>query len=88
MPKRIKHQRLPTDINQVAHRLGDVSTSGDRDSIQLPTKAQVSMLMAELGRKGGRIGGKRRLHTMTQKERTQIARKAAETRWGKEHNNE
>jgi hypothetical protein len=39
--------------------------------------------MAELGRKGGKIGGKRRLKTMTSKERKAVARKAAETRWRK-----
>jgi hypothetical protein len=39
------------------------------------------MLMAEMGRKGGKIGGKRRLQTMTAKERSTVARKAANARW-------
>jgi hypothetical protein len=37
--------------------------------------------MAELGRKGGKKGGKRRLETMTAKERSQVAKKAAQARW-------
>jgi len=39
--------------------------------------------MAEMGRKGGRIGGKRRLQTMTAKERRSVAVQAARARWGK-----
>lgn len=43
--------------------------------------------MREMGRKGGKIGGKRRLETMTAEERREIARKAgakgAKARWGK-----
>jgi len=39
--------------------------------------------MAEMGRKGGRIGGKRRLETMTSRQRSQIAKAAAKARWSK-----
>jgi hypothetical protein len=39
--------------------------------------------MAEIGRKGGKIGGKRRLSTLTAKKRKQIASDAAKARWGK-----
>jgi hypothetical protein len=39
------------------------------------------MLMAELGRKGGKVGGKRRLETMTPNQRRDVARKAANARW-------
>jgi len=37
--------------------------------------------MAQMGRKGGKIGGKRRLQTMTAEERSEIAKKAARARW-------
>lgn len=40
----------------------------DRDTI--------SEVMRELGRRGGKVGGKRRLQTMTKEERSAIARKA------------
>jgi hypothetical protein len=39
--------------------------------------------MSEMGRKGGQIGGKRRLETMTPAERTQAASNAAKARWSK-----
>jgi hypothetical protein len=49
-------------------------------------KRTVSEVMREMGRKGGKIGGKRRLETMTPEERAEIARKAgvkgAAARWG------
>ena len=81
MPKRIKQEKRPTDVNQLAHQL--VRESTEQGGITPPTKAQVSMLMADLGRKGGKIGGKRRLETMTAKERSAVASKAAKARWGK-----
>jgi hypothetical protein len=37
--------------------------------------------MAEMGRKGGKIGGKRRLETMTPRKRKSLARNAALARW-------
>jgi hypothetical protein len=39
--------------------------------------------MAAIGRKGGQIGGKRRLKTMTKAERSKVAAKAAKARWKK-----
>jgi hypothetical protein len=80
MPKPIKQEKRPTDVNQFAHHLGDVSPGGDSDTL-LPTKNQISMLMSEMGRKGGKIGGKRRLQTMTASERSANAKKAAKARW-------
>ena len=43
----------------------------------------LSRVMAEMGRKGGKIGGKRRLETLTPSERSRIAKKAAMARWKK-----
>ena len=76
MPRRIKRIKQSGDVNQLAQRLV-AQLTGE----QLPTKAQISLLMAELGKKGGKIGGKRRLETMTAKERRDAARKAALARW-------
>ena len=39
--------------------------------------------MAELGRRGGKKGGKRRLETLTKERRSEIALKAARARWKK-----
>lgn len=82
MPKPIKHKQ-PTDANQLAHHLVNLSTSDEDGSITPPTKQQVSLLMSELGRRGGKIGGKRRLETMTAKERSKVAKRAAKARWHK-----
>lgn len=41
------------------------------------TKAIFSEIMREIGRKGGKIGGKRSLETMTPEERSARAKKAS-----------
>jgi len=81
MPKRNKQTE---DVNQLAHRL--VAQSTEREA-PLPTKSQISALMAQLGRKGGKIGGKRRLETMSAKERKRAASAAAHVRWDKRTKN-
>jgi len=43
----------------------------------------VSQVMSAMGRKGGKIGGKRRLVTMTSERRKEVAQQAAQTRWKK-----
>jgi hypothetical protein len=43
----------------------------------------VQQVMREMGAKGGKIGGKRRLETMTGEQRKRSARKAAKARWSK-----
>ena len=45
--------------------------------------ASISEYMSEIGRKGGKIGGKRRLKTMTAEQRKKLAAKAARARWRK-----
>jgi hypothetical protein len=39
--------------------------------------------MAELGKRGGKIGGKRRKESLTRERRIEIALKAARARWDK-----
>jgi hypothetical protein len=39
--------------------------------------------LAKIGRKGGKIGGKRRLETMTDKQRRDSARNAIQARWAR-----
>jgi len=48
-----------------------------------PISAQVSKVMSQMGRRGGKLGGKRRLVTMTAEKRSEIALKAAKARWNK-----
>ena len=82
MPKRISRRKLDTVQNArrvVLESVGEAETTETE-----PTSlALISQVMAEMGRKGGRIGGKRRLETMTSRRRSEIARKAAKTRWAK-----
>ncbi len=85
MPKRIsKPPGRKLDTVQNARRVV-LESVGDPDSPDIDTKpanpSLISQVMAEMGRKGGRIGGKRRLVTLSDKRRSQIARNAARARW-------
>lgn len=82
MRKRNKQDKRQLDVNQLAHQLINISTLNEDNTVP-PTGAQISLLMAELGRRGGKKGGKRRLQTMTSTERSEAARKAAKARWNK-----
>jgi len=78
MPKRNK-QKHATEANQLARPLAGFSTESPIPS----TPFNISDYMSEIGRKGGKIGGKRRLQTMTATERKKVAAKAAKARWKK-----
>jgi len=83
MPKRNKQPRkTPADVNQLARHLVELTTQ-DKDTPPDPTPEELSRVMAALGHRGGKIGGKRRLETMTQAERSAVALKAARARWKK-----
>lgn len=45
------------------------------------SRSLISRVMTKMGKKGGKIGGKRRLVTLTPERRKAIAQKAANTRW-------
>jgi hypothetical protein len=82
--------KRPRDPNQLAKWIVDQSTG--QSSERLPEQpvhvepipvSTISQYMAAIGRKGGQIGGKRRLKTMTKAQRQRVAAKAARTRWAK-----
>jgi len=79
----VRKGKRPTDPNQLAKWIVEQST----DSTEPPPVAAVpkslSSYMAAMGRKGGLIGGKRRLLTMTPEKRREVAAKAAKARWKK-----
>lgn len=85
MPKRKRISKRSSDVNVWAHQIGNESTQ-ERDSVAPVTMSQseVSRFMAEMGRRGGKIGGKKRAENMTQQQRRESASKAARARWGKE----
>ena len=75
MPKRISSKLK--DPNQIAAAVVALSTEEAPriDSVLL------SEVMSHMGRKGGKIGGKRSLETMSKADRKKRARKAAQSRW-------
>ena len=75
MPKRISKKLK--DPNQIAAAVVAASTA---DEPQIDRTA-ISRVMAEMGRKGGKIGGKKSLETMTKAERKRRAKRAARARW-------
>lgn len=87
MPKPVKktvRKRPPRDVNQWARHMVEQSTAElDTEAPAAIAPAALSAYMSALGRKGGQIGGKRRLVTMTQEERSAVGLKAAKARWKK-----
>lgn len=79
MPKRLK--KAPArDANRSAF---DAVRRATEQTDSEVTPAELSRVMAVLGRAGGKVGGRRRMETMTQEQRSAIALKAARARWAK-----
>jgi len=81
VPKKDKQGKRPSDVDLWEYSLASESARHVGGLTALPTKEQISLLMSAMGRKGGKIGGKRRLTTMTKSARRKIAVKAAKSRW-------
>ncbi len=73
--------KRPRDPNQLAKWIVEQSTE-ELKPVPLPPTG-LSAYMAAMGRKGGMVGGKRRLVTMTPTQRKKAAQKAAAARWAK-----
>jgi hypothetical protein len=83
MPKRKSTSKIDAVQNARRVVLESVGATADAPEAEKPSKSLISQVMAEMGRKGGRIGGKRRLETLTDRRRSQIAKQAARARWSK-----
>ena len=84
MPKRTSSKR--PDVVQTAKRVFEhvIEITESEETLNIiENPALLSRVMAALGRKGGKIGGKRRLVTMTDERRSQVASDAAKARWAK-----
>ncbi len=80
MPKRISTPQL--DVVQNAHRVVQESIRSTETPMSvLANPSLLSQVMAEMGRRGGQIGGKRRLETLSDERRKEIASQAAKARW-------
>lgn len=73
--------KRPRDPNQLAKLILDIATGEEVD--QNPDEGKDPAAVAR-GRKGGKKGGKARAEALTDEERSDIAKKAADARWGKE----
>ena len=78
MPKRTRNTKQ-LDSVQNARRVF-LAAVESTETVELTI---VQKVMREMGAKGGKIGGKRRLETMTDEQRRRSARKAAKARWAK-----
>ena len=78
MPKRTRTTPKLDDVQNARRVFLEAVES--TETVELTIVQQV---MQEMGAKGGRIGGKRRLETMTDEQRRRSARKAAKARWAK-----
>jgi len=74
MPKGPKGQKRPADVIGNAVKVMQIATGEDEEEYSSDGKNKAA---AELGRKGGEARAKR----LSKKQRQEIARKAAETRW-------
>ncbi|QKC95868.1 histone H1 [Mesorhizobium sp. NZP2298] len=73
-----KHPKRPRDPNQLARSIVDIATGEATAEEDHKNKAAV-----ELGRRGGKIGGRVRADRMSAEERADAARLAASARWRK-----
>mgnify|MGYP001576786998 FL=1 len=74
MQKRSSTPKLDTVQNARRVVLASIEQTEIESSI-------VHQVMSAMGRKGGKIGGKRRLETLSDNRRSEIASQAAKTRW-------
>jgi hypothetical protein len=77
MPKR--SSKNPRDVNSLARSIVDEAT-GQKPPEPDPDEGKDPAAVA-LGRRGGLKGGKARAKKLSAKQRSEIARKAAATRW-------
>lgn len=68
-------------LNGNNQRNGTDLLNGNDQQVVKVNSSDISRVMAIMGRRGGRIGGKRRLITMTPEQRRKVAQKAAQARW-------
>jgi hypothetical protein len=75
MPKRSSKRSRPEDVNETAFRVTREATAAkEPEGVKNPAAVA-------LGRLGGKKGGPARAAKLSAKKRSQIARKAAMTRW-------
>jgi len=72
------NKKRPKDANQLAKLIADMATGEEEKQ----PKSEKNAAAVELGRRGGLKGGKARANKLSPEKRKEIAKKAAEKRWG------
>lgn len=80
MPNRSSKPKRPRDPNQLAKLLVDMATGEAPADTTVDGKNPAAVA---LGRQGGLKGGNARAAALSKKRRSEIARKAAKSRWSK-----
>jgi hypothetical protein len=76
MPKGPQGQKRPADVNARAVMIAKIATGEIEDVTTVDGKNAAAVVL-------GRMGGKARAEGLSKKRRKDIARKAAQERWGK-----
>jgi hypothetical protein len=76
-----KHPKRPRDLNQWAKAMVDIATGEVEDRAPTPEEQGKDPAAVALGRRGGLKGGTARAASLTPEQRSEIARKAASSRW-------
>ena len=74
---------LPKDSNKRAYEIFRLSIEEPEEKLPVPEKSEISKYLAEIGRRGGLVGGNARAVKLSARKRTEIAKKAAQSRWNK-----
>ena len=77
------HKKRPRDPSQLGKLIVEIATGQVEDRPPTPEEEGKDPAAVALGRKGGLKGGKARSERLSAKKRSDIARKAAESRWRK-----
>ena len=76
---------LPKDPNKLAYEIVRISTEESEEKPKEPRQAEersaISKYLSEIGKRGGLKGGPERAKRLSAERKTEIARKAAKTRW-------
>lgn len=81
MPEHSSNPKRPRDVNELAALVVRLSTEGE-PTPEKPEREKNPDAVA-LGKLGGAKGGKARAALLTPERRKEIARKAAQARWGR-----
>lgn len=80
MPSRSSRQKKPHDSNRLATSIAEMAAGNEPEAADL-TVPEKNPAAVALGKLGGKKGGQARAVKLSAARRSEIARKAAQTRW-------